>query len=57
MKIYYADDIEKLWNRRADLLPTLKEVHGDIGGLARMDAITNLFVGNHPAAKKRKESR
>ena len=57
MKLYYADDIEKLWHSRTDLLPALKEMHGDSGGNARMESISELFVGHHPAAKKNKSLR
>lgn len=54
MKLYNSDDVEKLWERRIDLLSALKEMHGDVDGMARMDGITELFVGHHPSAKKRK---
>lgn len=57
MKIFYADDIEKLWDLRVVLLPALKELHGEATAMARMDAITERFVGYHPAAKKRRVSR
>lgn len=57
MKLYYADDVEKLWDRRIDLLSALKEMHGDVDGTARMDGITELFVGHHPSAEKRKSRR
>lgn len=57
MKIYVADGVEELWNLRPDLLAALKEMLGEKEALQRMDAITEAFIGFHPAAKKRKRFR
>lgn len=54
MKIFYADDIDKFWNLRTDLLAALKELYGEERAMQRMDSITTLFVGHHPAAKKKR---
>jgi len=57
MKIFVADDIDKLWHMRPDLLVALKETLGEDKGTERMATITDLFVGLHPAAKRSKSSR
>lgn len=55
MKIYYAEDIDKLWDLRIDLLAALKEFLGDDTAADHMGDVTELFVGHHSAARKRRQ--
>lgn len=55
MKIFYAEDIDILWDLRIDLLSALKEQLSDDTAEHHISDVTELFVGHHPAAKKRRQ--
>ena len=52
MSITFAPDIDSLWELRVRLRSALAERFGDEEALVRLNRITEMFVGHHPAAKK-----
>ena len=51
-RILYASDIQTLWYLRSDMMTFLAHPLGEVEAHARLDAVTALFAGLLPAAKK-----